>query len=323
MSLRMLSAGVLALVVAAAGQSTSAKPQDVAAVRPDTGLPPESPGWDAVLRGALVRSPQQPAAAGPTFATASIKPSMAGGSGGGIRLQPGGGLVATNVTLRQLVEYAYQRHPFDQREVTGGPSWVDSDRFDVVAKAAAEHVFDADAGTRHTWAMLRTLLADRFQLKAHEENKDRAVYALVAATPGGAPGPKLRKSEIDCAAVMRGQGPPMRPGQGPPCGMKTPPGRLFANTFSMAAIATLIARHVDRPVIDQTRLDGRFDIELEASEIKSPPDYKPGPSDLALPPAAGPSIFIAVREQLGLKLEPRTAPVSVVVIDQAVAPKRE
>jgi uncharacterized protein (TIGR03435 family) len=277
-----------------------------------------------VISGAVVQSkPVQPAAERPAFATASLKPSTAGGSGGGIRLQPGGGLVATNVTLRQLVEYAYQRHPFDQREVTGGPVWADTDRFDVVAKAAAEHLFDADAGTRHTWAMLRTLLADRFQLKAREENRDRAVYVLVAATPGGAPGPKLRKSEIDCAAVMKGQGPPMQPGHGPPCGMKTPPGRLFANTFSMAAIASQIARHVDRPVIDMTGLDGRFDIELEASEIKSPPDYKPGPSDLALPPAAGPSIFVAVREQLGLALEPRTTPVPVVVIDQAAPPRKE
>jgi uncharacterized protein (TIGR03435 family) len=85
-------------------------------------------------------------------------------------------------------------------------------------------------------------------------------------------------------------------------------------------IASLLSRHVDRPVIDRTGLSGRFDIELEASEIKAAPDYKPGPSDLALPPAAGPTIFVAVREQLGLKLEPVDASLAVIVIDEAERP---
>jgi uncharacterized protein (TIGR03435 family) len=102
--------------------------------------------------------------------------------------------------------------------------------------------------------------------------------------------------------------------------LKTPPGRLFVNTAGMPTIASLISKHVDRPVVDRTGLTGRFDMELEASEIKSAPDYKPGPSDLALPPAAGPSIFIAVREQLGLKLEPQMAAVPVLVIDSVERP---
>src|SRR4029453_15792095 len=102
---------------------------------------------------------------------------------------------------------------------------------------------------------------------------------------------------------------------GPVCGFKTPPGRIFANTFPMPAIASLIERHLDRPVVDATGLEGRYDVELEAQEIKAAPDYKPGPSDLALPPPNGPSIFIAVREQLGMTLEPKTAPISVTAID--------
>jgi uncharacterized protein (TIGR03435 family) len=146
------------------------------------------------------------------------------------------------------------------------------------------------------------------------------VSVLIRATAEGILGPKLRESEIDCRVAMTGHRPVMQPGQGPPCGFKAPPGRLFANTFTMPAIASLISRHVDRPVIDRTGLEGRFDIELEAVEIKATPDYKTGPSDLALPPAAGPSIFVAVREQLGLKLEPQTAPIPVVVIDRAERP---
>jgi uncharacterized protein (TIGR03435 family) len=236
------------------------------------------------------------------------------------RFQRGGEVVATNVTLRELIAFAYQRHGFDEREVTGGPPWVDSDRFDMVARAAGEHVVDSDGTPRETLSMLRTLLTERFKLTVHEENRDRSVYVLMMATAQGTLGPRLRKSDIDCGAVMKGQGPAMQPGQGPPCGFKTPPGRLFANTFTMSAIASLISRHVDRPVVDRTGLEGRFDMELEAAEIKPPPGYKPGPSDLALPPAAGPTIFVAVREQLGLKLEPQTAPLAVLVIDHAERP---
>jgi len=277
-----------------------------------------------VLAVAAPSAIQQPVtdAVRPAFETASVKPNTSDTGGRGVtRFQGGGELVATNLTLRELIEFAYQRHTFDQREVTGGPPWIDSDRFDVVAKAAGEHLVDPDGAPRQTLSMLRTLLAERFKLKAHEENRDRSVYVLVMATAERTLGSKLRKSDdIDCGAVMKGQRPALRPGQGPPCGFKTPPGRLFANTFTMPAIASLISRHVDRPVIDRTGLEGRFDIELEAAEIKPPPDYKPGPSDLALPPAAGPSIFVAVREQLGLKLEPQTAPVAVLIVDHAERP---
>jgi uncharacterized protein (TIGR03435 family) len=257
-----------------------------------------------------------------SFVSASVKPSTSAlpPSARGIRLQPRGGFSATAVTLRELIEFAYRRHAHDRRVVTGGPGWIDSARFDIVAKAAGEHVIDADGSPRTTWAMVQALLADRFKLRIHEENRERPVYVLMQARGDGQLGPKLRRTEIDCGAVMRGQGPPMPPSQGPACGMKTPPGRLFANTVTMASLASLISSHLDRVVIDRTGLAGPFDVELEAAEIKAAPDYKPGPSDLALPPAAGPTIFVAVREQLGLKLEPQTATVSVLVIDHAERP---
>ena len=84
--------------------------------------------------------------------------------------------------------------------------------------------------------------------------------------------------------------------------------RLFANRFPMPAIASLLSRHLDRPVIDRTGLSGSFDIELEAAENQSGTRLQAGPSDLALPPAAGPMIFVALQQQLGLKLEPVVAP---------------
>jgi uncharacterized protein (TIGR03435 family) len=257
-----------------------------------------------------------------TFETVSVKPNTSGDTGpGSARLQPGGGFVATNVTLRELVRFAYQRHLFDRRDVSGGPAWVDSERFDVVAKGAREHIVDPDGSFTQTWSALRTVLAERFKLGVREQNENRQAYVLMMASPGGKPGPQLRRSEIDCGALMRGERPALAPGQGPPCGMKTPPGRLFANTVSMRTFAALLSRHLDRPVVDRTGLDGRFDIELEAVEIKAPPDYKPGPSDLALPPAAGTSMTVALREQLGLKLEPHTAPLAIVVIERAERPR--
>jgi uncharacterized protein (TIGR03435 family) len=85
---------------------------------------------------------------------------------------------------------------------------------------------------------------------------------------------------------------------------------------------SLLSRHLDRPVIDRTGLSGPFDIELEAAEIKAAPDYKPGPSDLALPAAAGPTIFVALQQQLGLKLEPVVGALAVIVIDQAERPQK-
>ena len=259
--------------------------------------------------------------ANPKFETVSITQNTSGTTAkGATRFQPKGGLTATNVTLLELIKFAYQRHPFDQREVSGGPAWAASERFDLLARVSGEHVLDSDGVPRQTLALLKAFLSERFKLKVHEEDRDRPVYALTPAGTDGVLGPKARKSDIDCGAVMRGERPALLPGQGPPCGFKTPPGRLFANTFTMPAIASLLSRHLDRPVIDRTRLPGRFDIELEAAEIKAAPDYKPGPSDLALPPAAGPSIFVAVREQLGLKLEPVDAPLAVIVIDQAERP---
>jgi uncharacterized protein (TIGR03435 family) len=111
------------------------------------------------------------------------------------------------------------------------------------------------------------------------------------------------------------------PGLGPPCSVKTSPGRLLASRVSMRTIADLLSTHLDRPVIDDTGLSGRFDIEVEALEITAPSNYKPGPGDLALPPAPGTPIFIAVREQLGLTLEPRDAPVTVLILEHAEHPR--
>jgi len=255
------------------------------------------------------------------FVTASILQNTSGETGrGAIRLQPGGVFSATNVTVRELVEYAFQRHAFDHREVTSGPTWIDVERYDITAKAPGEHTIDADGSLRETWSMARALLADRFKLLVHEENTVRPVYALLLSSTDGTLGPKLRATDVDCGAVMKGPMPVLRPGEAPPCSFKTPPGRLFANTVGMPTIASLLSQHVDRPVLDRTGLTGRFDMQLEARDIEAPPGYRTGPSDVGLPPVTTTTLFVAVREQLGLKLEPQTAAVPVLVIDHVERP---
>ena len=110
----------------------------------------------------------------PGFEIASITPNTSGTTTrGAIRFQPKGGeLNATNVTLAELVKFAYQRHFFDEREVNGGPAWVTSERFDVLLRVSGGHVFDADGVPRKTLALLKALLVERFQLKVREEYRD-------------------------------------------------------------------------------------------------------------------------------------------------------
>jgi uncharacterized protein (TIGR03435 family) len=274
------------------------------------GLVAQSPG----------AAPATAQAAG-SFATVSLTSASADAPAGSVRLAPRGGVRATSVTLVDLIAFAYQRHALDQRLVVGGPAWAAIDRFDLQTTAATEHVMDPSGVPGATLRRLQALLAERFALAVHEENRVQPIYALALARADGGLGPRLRRSEIDCSALSASGPPPKRaPGLGPACSTKTPPGRLFANTLPMAALASLISKHVDRPVVDRTQLSGPFDMELEASEIKAPPNYQPGPSDLALPPAAGPSIFVAVREQLGLELKPVEGAVSVIVIDRAQRP---
>jgi uncharacterized protein (TIGR03435 family) len=245
-----------------------------------------------------------------------VEPNVSGAPGpGAIRIRPGGPLTATNVTLNELIEYAYQRHAFDRREVRGGPEWAAVERFNLTIPLAREIAVSPDGAMQETWSAVRKVLADRFELEVHQESVKRSVYAL-RTVGNGAPAPQLRRTEADCSAAMKESRPPIGP-NGPACGMKTPPGRLFANTISMATLASLLSRYVDRPVVDRTGLRGRFDVALEAKEIVAPPNYEPGPSDLALPPASGPSIFVAVPEQLGLRLAPEVGPIAVILVDRA------
>ncbi len=250
------------------------------------------------------------------FETASINVNTSGDSGGGCcRIQADGRVAARNATLRQLIQSAYQRHVFDERVISGAPSWADTARFDIAAKAREVPTFDADGSAPWLQSMLRSLLADRFRLKIRAEMVERPVYALVVAMSQNGLGPRLRRSDVDCGAVMammiRGE-PPAKP----TCATASYPGRLVAAALPMSAIATLLSNSVHQMVVDRTGLTGRYDAELEAVEIRPPGPFGPSyrPSD------AKQSIFSALPEQLGLELKVATGPVEILHVEHAEEP---
>jgi uncharacterized protein (TIGR03435 family) len=250
--------------------------------------------------------------AGASFEAATVTRSQPlEGNRGGIQLQPDGQFTARSVTLVQLVEAAYKRHAFDRPEVEGGPDWSTVDRFDVSGRAGAEHALDESGFPRRTLMMLRNLLAVRFSLRVRHAERDRPVYALTMVREATL-GARLRRSEVNCAEVMRS----LRKGQGPDkprCAIAAYPGRLVASAVTLPDFASVLSGSLDRVVVDRTGLEGNFDLEVEAVEFRPSGPFGPSyrPSDTQQ------SIFQALPEQLGLRLEPTAGSVGIVVIEHA------
>jgi len=271
------------------------------------------------------QSPQASAQPAPQFEAASVKPSA------GIRerafdLSPGGRFAAKNATLRDLVQMAYALPSGRLRldaQIVGGPAWINSDRFDVVAKAegmpagldarnTAQGAVRANEITaiNQVRLMLRTLLSDRFKLAAHDELRPLPMFALVKARNDGRLGPQLHSTDVDCVAARDA-------GKGQCGGFRAlEPGHVIGRVTTMSAIAQLLEGAVNNVVSDSTGLTGSYDMELRWA-----PDQlqRPAGSDPAVNPDA-PSIFAALQEQLGLKLESVKGPVDVLVIDRVEKP---
>jgi len=211
----------------------------------------------------------------PAFEVASIKPAPLQAPGRvSTRMSVNRGrLNYTNVSLRDVIGQAYH---LQHRQISG-PSWLDSERFDIAGKIPLGVAMDQIP------QMLQSLLAERFKLRAHRETKEQPVYALVAPKNG----PKLQKAES--SGGRRG-------GAGR--------GRAHVSgKFSMARFADYLSDQLGRPVLDQTKLDGAYAITL---------DWVPDSSEES---ASGPSIFTALQEQLGLKLVATKGATTVLVID--------
>jgi uncharacterized protein (TIGR03435 family) len=273
-----------------------------------------------LLLASAVSAGQQ--ASQPTFDVVSIKPSPAGAPNRLPRISPGR-VELFNTTLKRLIASAYSRFPFDPREVVGGPAWIDSERFDIVATMERPPQFDQTRMLGELNEMMRTLIEQRFGVKAHNEQREGDVYTLTFARSDRKTGAGLRPVPDACAAALKeltGAAPlPQRSGP-PPCSFGGPPGRLIGTGVTIAMFASVLSGNAGRNVIDRTGLTGSFDIELNfdpSSAAQAPPGAPPGPTPTD---DTKPSIFTALQEQLGLKLESTRGPIDVLVIDQAERP---
>jgi len=265
----------------------------------------------------------------PAFEVASIKPA-APQQMGRMMVRMGGdaGRVDyANVSLKDVLARAYDV----KRNQISGPAWLDSERYDITAK-----VPDGVAKEQIP-AMLQALLAERFKMTVHKETKEQPVYALVV----GKSGLKLKKSEAVEAPPMKQPMTPPPPGGGrgpmPKGAMRMSMGgpggnaRFEASGVTLTQMSDMLSNMLDRPVLDKTGVEGNYDIALDVSTddlagmkimraagpMAGPgpggPGGEHGPAPDAAPAA---SIFTAI-QQLGLKLEPRKAPVEFVIIDKA------
>jgi uncharacterized protein (TIGR03435 family) len=247
----------------------------------------------------------------PAFEVATIKPAASDARGRFIQPGPGGGIRITNMTLKDMIEFAWQMQPF---QLSGGPPWLDSVHYDIVAKPEAKTSFD------EMRPMLQALLADRFQLRTHRETKELPIYALVLARKDGKLGPDLTESkEGSCEKLDPSHPPPPQPGAPLPriCGnMLIGPGQLTMLGHPISELTQLLSRMVERKVVDQTGLKGNFDISLQFPRDEAPPapDGPPARIDMAG------AIFSTFPDRLGLKFESTKGPVEVIVIDSAEKP---
>jgi uncharacterized protein (TIGR03435 family) len=218
----------------------------------------------------------------PAFEVAAIKPSTT---------EPGhsswhtrnGRLTMDNLTLKEMVMAA---HGVKEYQVSGGPNWLTADRYHLEAKA------EEKATDEQLMSMLQTLLAERFQLAFHREQKEMTAYVLVVAKSG------LKIHPVD--------------GEGSSTNSRN--GKLTAKHTSMGKLAEILSRQMGRPVVDETHVAGGFDFTLEwSNDRQQRAAAESGANE-------GPSIFTALPEQLGLKLETRKVPVEILVVDRAERP---
>jgi uncharacterized protein (TIGR03435 family) len=218
-----------------------------------------------------------------SFDVASVQLNQTGGDSRRAGTSPGGRFTATNVTLKLLISRAYG---VAEAQVEGGPGWIDSETFDISAKADTP----LEMSREELRPCLQALLAERFQLIAHREPKQGAVFSLVIAKDG----PRLKEH--------------FGPGQaGISVSLDSGVAAITGTKTTMARLADYLSNQAGRPVIDNTGLKGEYDFRLEWA-----PDEKPG--------STMPSIFAALQEQLGLKLNAAKGTIEMIVVDRAEKP---
>jgi len=232
------------------------------------------------------------------FEVASLKPSLEQGPGGGIRPAPGGQRYqARNCPIKLMIQVAYR---VKAEQIVGGPEWLSTDRFDMDAKA--EKPSNAD----ELHMMLMNLLVDRLNLKFHREKKDMAIYALTVDKRG----PKLTPHEAGSAGdpwIDQNQARFLHV-------------QMKATSAPMEYLAFRLSMLLDRPVVDLTNLQGGYDFTLEFTQDLPPGFPEGGKINGEDPDTSGPTLFDAVKQQLGLNLKAERGLADVIVIDHVEKP---
>ena len=255
-----------------------------------------------------------------TFDVASIrldKPGPGNRISTRISFPPSGAFTASGVTLRKLLSMAYA---VDEAQILGDPTWLSSDRYTVVGKPSPEvgEQMMKLAGPQRTLAarhMLQTLFAERLQLTAHSETRQLPILALTVAKGG----PNLHESAAVDSSANSQKGPDGKARNGM---MRLEPGKLNAQGISMDGLAIQLTDRLHHLVQNKTGLTGIYDFTLEWSPEENH-DAGPEPPPAGggnAPDSTGPSLFTALQEQLGLKLESQKGPVPVLVIDHVEKP---
>jgi uncharacterized protein (TIGR03435 family) len=237
------------------------------------------------------------------FEVASIKPSAPMAMGMmrvGVQMAPGGRLTTTGTSARFLIQQAYGVRDF---QIVGGPAWLGSERYDITAKAAGPATPD------QVKQMIQALLADRFKFQFHRETKELPTFALVVAKGGS----KLKKAEVGDDGGEK-KGGMMRMGRG----------MLDSQGIAMSGLANQLAQILGRSVIDKTELQGSYDIKLqwtpEEGEGGMMAQAAQAMHPEAVPDASGPTLMMALQDQLGLKLEATKGPVEIITVDRIEKP---
>jgi uncharacterized protein (TIGR03435 family) len=259
----------------------------------------------AVSTAVLVAA-QRPA----EFDVASVKRNTSGEAGATLDLSRGQ-LRAVNTPLLFLIRVAFE---VMDTQIVGAPGWAATERYDVLARAP-EGMTSGDSMRPLT----RTLLAERFKLATHREQREMPVFALVRARTDGRFGPGFREGNVDCAAANAAPAPPSPTPPGsqdewPSCVVRFTPGLLYVGGYPMPEVLRMLTPLVGRTILDETGIAARVHIRLS---------FRPE-ARAAQPPDAvaddRPDLFTALEEQTGLKLESRRAAVDVLVVDSLERP---
>ena len=249
----------------------------------------------------------------PEFEVASIKPNS-GGPESGMTQFRGGRYIARYATLKDLIGHSYgvRGRSLSDRQLVGAPTWLAVDRFDI--EATVPEIPDDSRGMIPAAVQLRirSLLEERCALATHYEQRELPLYALVLARRDGSFGPRLRRRTTSCVPATAPNGMAMKRTER--CGGRVQPGMMIGTGGTIDNLAYGIAQFVpdvDRVVVDRTGLIGFFDFELTWT-----PNLQPG----ATTRSDSPSLFTALEEQLGLKLEPIKGAADVLVIDHIERP---